>query len=805
MRFRRFLSGLLSAALVVGLLVLPPASAAGTSGFTDIADARTADAAEMLRLLGVVDGTGGTSFKPGGTLTRAEFCKMTVEIMGRGDEEPAQRSRTIFTDVGPTYWARGYVNLASSITIGGGTGEDASAGTRLIMGVGDGTFQPNRAITYGEAVTILMRVLGYSDGDVATGTNWYDGYVGLGQSSGLADGLTISGGDNITRGQAAILFYNLLFTESKGGDQIYLTTLGGSLENNAIILSTNATADDGTTGSVLTTSGTYKTDRATFDETLNGTRGQLVLDKEKKLLAVLPEEGSTLRSVTVMGTPEANAIPVLGDETISVTLQTPVYKSDSQSADTYENVWTSLRSGTPLKLCFNGSGQLDYIYMSAGGAVVSDDNVLVAKNKPSGTSNPFASLSDGKTPQIFKNGIPADLTDLRQYDVGTYDAGSNTLFVSDLKLTGLYENAYPNSNAPSTVTVMGAEFSVLPSAIPDLAQFKVGDRMTLLLTTTGQVAGAVSTDVAKSNAVGVAKVTAGGEGSDGTAEITLLDGLITLKGSTTGSEKLNGYLVTVSSGRRGYLTLSRVNGKGASGILNLTTGRVGTKALSEGARFFEQVGNGELVEIERSDITVDTVPANKITYVGYDWAGRVDKLVLDDVTGDRYDYGMIYYRPAGPQDVEDAVPDPDTGKVPQTYQNGEIRVTNGATGEGGISYVVGSVEGAKSGRYGGIAGSLDTLNGKHRLAGYVPLTSADGIRRSQIDTSTMVLTTNEMVLPISSQVQIYSEATGGWYTVSKDASAKDNLERALAFSNDMTVYYDRTPGEGGKVRIIVLE
>lgn len=802
MRFRRFLSGLLTAALVVGLLVLPPASAAGTSGFTDIADARTADAAEMLRLLGVVDGTGGTSFKPGGTLTRAEFCKMTVEIMGRGGEEPAQRSRTIFTDVGPTYWARGYVNLASSITIGGGTGEDASAGTRLIMGVGDGTFQPNRAITYGEAVTILMRVLGYSDGDVATGTNWYDGYVGLGQSSGLANGLTISGGDNITRGQAAILFYNLLFTESKGGDQIYLTTLGGSLENNAIILSTNATADDGTTGSVLTTSGTYKTDRATFDETLNGTRGQLVLDKEKKLLAVLPEEGSTLRSVTVMGTPEANAIPVLGDETISVTLQTPVYKSDSQSADTYENVWTSLRSGTPLKLCFNGSGQLDYIYMSAGGAVVSDDNVLVAKNKPSGTSNPFASLSDGKTPQIFKNGIPADLTDLRQYDVGTYDAGSNTLFVSDLKLTGLYENAYPNSNAPSTVTVMGAEFSVLPSAIPDLAQFKVGDRMTLLLTTTGQVAGAVSTDVAKSNAVGVAKVTAGGEGSDGTAEITLLDGLITLKGSTTGSEKLNGYLVTVSSGRRGYLTLSRVNGKGASGILNLTTGRVGTKALSEGARFFEQVGNGELVEIERSDITVDTVPANKITYVGYDWAGRVDKLVLDDVTGDRYDYGMIYYRPAGPQDVENAVPDPDTGKVPQTYQNGEIRVTNGS---GQQSYVVGSVEGAKSGRYGGIAGSLDTLNGKHRLAGYVPLTSADGIRRSQIDTSTMVLTTNEMVLPISSQVQIYSEATGGWYTVSKDASAKDNLERALAFSNDMTVYYDRTPGEGGKVRIIVLE
>ena len=800
MRFRRFLSGLLTAALVVGLLVLPQATAAGGSGFTDIADAHTADAAEMLRLLGVVDGTGGTSFNPGGTLSRAEFCKMTVEIMGRGDEEPAQRSRTIFTDVGPTFWARGYVNLASSITIGGGTGEDASAGTRLIMGVGDGTFQPNRAITYGEAVTILMRVLGYSDGDVATGANWYDGYVGLAQSSGLADGLTISGGANLTRGQAAILFYNLLFTESKGGDQIYLTTLGGSLEDNAIILSTNATADDGTTGSVLTTSGTYKTDRATFDETLNGTRGQLVLDKEKKLLAVLPEEGATIRSVTVMGTPEANAIPVLGDETISVTLQTPVYKSDSQSADTYEHVWTSLRSGTPLKLCFNGSGQLEYIYMSAGGAAAGDDNVLVAKNKPNGTTNPFASLSGGKTPQIYKNGIPADLTDLRQYDVGTYDAGSNTLFVSDAKLTGLYENAYPNSNAPSTVTVLGAEFTVLPSAIPDLAQFKVGDRMTLLLTTTGQVAGAVPTDVAKSNTVGVARVTAGADGADGTAEITLLDGLITLKGSTTASEKLNGYLVTVSSGRRGYLSLNRVNGKGANGVLNLTTDRVGTRQLSPGARFFEQVGNSALTEIDREDIALDIVPANKITYVGYDWAGRVDKLVLDDVTGDRYQYGDLYYQAAGMQETDNG-----DGTASSTYQNGTIRVVNGSTGPGGVSCVVGTVPEAQGKRIGGIVQSLDTLNGQSRLAGFMPLTSADGIRRSQIDTATMTLTTNEMVLPISEQVQIYSEATGGWYAVNGETTAKENLELALAFSNDMTVYYDRTPGEGGKVRIIVLE
>ena len=797
MRLRRFFSGVLAAALLVSLLVLPPASAAGTSGFTDIADAATADAAELLRLLGVVDGTGGTSFRPGGTLTRAEFCKMTVEIMGRGNEEPAQRSRTIFTDVGPTYWARGYVNLASSITIGGGTGEDASAGTRLIMGVGDGTFQPNRAINYGEAVTILMRVLGYSDGDVATGTSWYDGYVGLAHASGLDDGLNLSGDATLTRGQAAILFYNLLFTESKGGDQIYLTTLGGSLVDDAVILSTNATAADGTTGSVLTTTDTYKTDRAAFDESINGTRGQLVLDKDKKLLAVLPEEGLTFRSVTVMGTPQANSIPLLDGTTVSVTLKTPVYTSAGSS--TYEEEWTNLRSGASLKLCFNGSGQLEYIYMSSGTVSSDGGNVLVAKNEPNGSTNPFASLSPGKTPQIYKNGIPAGLGDLRQYDVGTYDEGSNTLFVSDLKLTGVYEDAYPNSVAPDTITVLGADFKVLPGAVSDLSSFKVGDRMTLLLTTTGQVAGAVSDNVARSNAVGVAKVTAGSDGADGSAEITLLDGQITLRGTTSASEQLNGHLVTVSSGRRGYLSLSRVNGKGANGALNLNTNRVGTRELSPGARFYEQVGNSALVEIDRDDIAIDTVAADKVTYVGYDWAGRVDKLVLNDVTGDRYLYGDIYYQPAGMTETEDT-----DGNVSSSYQNGVIRVINGTTGSSGVSCVVGTVPEAQGKRLGGIVQSLDTLNGQPRLAGFVTLTSASGIRRANFDLDSMTLTTNEMTLPISEQVQIYNTDTGGWYPVNENATAEANLQRAIAFADSFTIYYDRTPGEGGKVRLIYI-
>ena len=99
-----------------------------------------------------------------------------------------------------------------------------------------------------------------------------------------------------------------------------------------------------------------------------------------------------------------------------------------------------------------------------------------------------------------------------------------------------------------------------------------------------------------------------------------MDGIIEVSGQTTlnesAAQQLNGRLVTVSSYKKGYLSLSKVTGSGAPAALNMETGKMGTKELSPSARFFEQVGNGALVEIQRSDITVTTIPASKIPYVG---------------------------------------------------------------------------------------------------------------------------------------------------------------------------------------------
>lgn len=101
MRVKRFISGLLAAVMLAGLVTLAPATAAANPGFTDIQDSAVANAAETLRVLGVVDGTGGSTFNPNGTLTRAEFCKMAVEILGR-----AARSLPSATVPFSPTWAR---------------------------------------------------------------------------------------------------------------------------------------------------------------------------------------------------------------------------------------------------------------------------------------------------------------------------------------------------------------------------------------------------------------------------------------------------------------------------------------------------------------------------------------------------------------------------------------------------------------------------------------------------------------------------------------------------------------------------
>ena len=266
---KRVFSALLALVLTLSAVVLP-ASAAGS--FSDVSDKKTAQNVEVLRLLGVVEGNGIGQFNPYAQLTRAEFCKMLVTLMGSSDVL-RYKTVTIFPDVRASHWAARYVNYAVR-------------GEKLLSGMPDGTFQPDRAISYGEAVTILMRLL-RTDADAASGGIWPEGYIDLAKASGVSAGVELAGGAAISRAQAAQLFVNVLST---GKDGKGYTPAGCKIGSEATLISLSAN-----TIRVNVDGKSEKFDlvRPSSSSALNGLKGHLLTNDDGKVMTFVPKTSST--------------------------------------------------------------------------------------------------------------------------------------------------------------------------------------------------------------------------------------------------------------------------------------------------------------------------------------------------------------------------------------------------------------------------------------------------------------------------------------------------------------------------------
>lgn len=791
MRMKRLLALLLACAAIAGMLVFPSsAGAAATTTFTDIYDTNVAQAAETLRLLGIVSGTGGTSFSPDRALTRAEFCKLAVELMGNGDKVASQMNRTVFQDVPSTHWARGYIAVATQGTTTG-SGDTAVTTPGIIRGDAYGNFNPDRAITYGEAVTILVRILGYGDSDV--GMVWPDGYLAKANELEITEGLNLTANDTITRGQAALMMENLLFTNSKEGKE-YLTTLGCTITDETILFDVAATAPDGSSGIKVAQDKVYKTDHAPFSDNLVGRRAKLVLDKDEKVVDIQASTSGTQKVITIQSL-DYDAMKISGGSSISIEepKDTVVWKDGKET--TYEELYLSgMAAGTQALLQYSAAGELEYIFLRS--SAKSDSTTRVVKNKPN--------YSDDLAYTVYKNGILAKGSDIRQYDVTTFDEASNVMYVSDARITGIYENVYPNRETPATITVMGHEFPVLSSAASDLSSFKIGDTITLLLSYNGQVAGAVEPSVAKSTAVGTVKSVDKDSGATVVTSINMMDASgkpLELSGTTsyTGSraDDMVGQLVTVSSASKGRLSLSKLTGKGSDAPLNVDEKRMNTVKLSDNVKLYEQVGRSTLTEIELEDITRATVPAEQITYVHKDYAGNADIVVFNDVTGDRYEYGFFKVTTEGGQtDTE--------GNTTQRMDY--VSIINALTPNGSSNLLMNNGESLRNNKAGGIVTGPARTDGKVTLGGFVELQSVD-VKSSAFDVDAMTVTTNSMVIPISDRVMCYNETTKEWFSVGEGKNDEDYvkaLNLARAFSENVTIYYDKTPDQGGKVRLVVV-
>lgn len=730
MKRKRVLTALLALCLCVPVWAGMPAAGAAeitAPAFTDVTDPLQAEAAELLRLLGVVSGDGQGHFSPDHALTRAEFCAMAIGVRRETAKAEAMKNYTFYNDVRGDHWARGFINYASRITVGG-TQEF------LVGGVGNGSFAPDDRIRFSEAVTMTTRLLGYSSVDALT-SPWYAGYMEIGRNVGLLDGiegLDDPDGTTVTRGQAAVIFKNLLFASPKDGGSTGFENLGGTRTGELLVLSTDATAADGTAGCLELTDGSqtflYKTDRSAFAPELRGSMVRLMLDEKQRVLTV--EETDTVnRKEVILAEHQVTYITTAAGERLSVPGTTVLYRGSDKT--TYGAVYMDLKPGAPLTLAYGLTGQLEYICVPAA---------------------------------------------------------ADTSAEAAIRITGIYENASPSPKTPLTVQVMGVTFPVTGDGVDQLAALSLGDRITLSITANGEVVGA--SPAGKTPAAFVGMVISGDSTSAVISPIPELKDIsgsaVTISGKVSSSaEKLVGELVTVTSSQRGYLNLSKVGDSAVTGTLNVAQRTLNGSPLADRVYLYERTAGGPARAITWEQITVSTVPASKIAYAGTDLNGRVNLLILTDVTGDGYSYGFLSPR-------TETVDVPGSGGLPATsYDVNYIDVTN-ATGANGFR--TRSVYGLKHNVPGGVA------VGVGGWASQVTLTEVKSVPRSSFRMDTMTASVSGLTFPISEQVQCYNKITKSWFSV-----GAEGLNAARAYSETLTVYYDATPARGGKIRLVVVE
>jgi hypothetical protein len=738
---------------VIMLLTLASTAAAAPSSFPDIGDGDLAREVAVLQMLGVIGGDGNGNFNPSGTLTRAAFCKMAVVTMGRGNEESLYRNRTIFHDVRADHWARGFINIAVS-------------GEKKIIAGSGGYFMPDDTITYAQAVTILLRMLGYTDADA--GMLWPEGYISLALDTGLTDGITIpSWSAPITRALAARLFCNLLSTPVKGGAS-YISSLGTSFEN-VVIMQLDVQAEDGTRGAIRTSKGIYKTVNGIVPPSILGLRGTLLTDKTGKALTFLPDENKQL-TITAAQTTAAWIKDTSGVR-YDVPADAPAYTPTDIPSEikTFGERYYEIASGMQVTLFYSADGKAEGVYINTS---KSEDAVVAGAD---GTGS-FGWLTGSDTGyKVYKNGAPATLADIRQYDVVTYDSSAKILKATDFRLTACYESCRPTPSSPSHVTLMGKEFPVLPSAIDSLAGFKLGQVVTFLFTSDLQVAGA-ATGITGSTAVGIVKP----DITSSSVTVTLLNGL-TLSGkpnmTDSTAKQYAGELVTVYSTMPGQLLISRLGSSGASGDLDLTAMTLGAAPLSPAIKIFERVGTGPVAQLTLANLTQTKISASKILYIHKDYASRIDILVLNDVTGDRYQYGFL--KEGETEEYFDGV----------QFSNRTVSVVNSKTGTTPVVTGAAFTNGAP----GGIAVSA----GGESLEAIVTLTEVKNVSRASFYTVGGQLYAHlpNMDIMVSPDVECYNKQNSTWFASPSDARA---------FADTLTVYYDRAPSEGGKIRMIVV-
>ncbi len=427
----------------------------------DITGTKYEEAAEVLGALGIMVGDAGTgAFRPGDNILRSEMAKVAVYASGYEDIAANSTAPTRFPDVVSNHWANGAINVAEQ--------------QGMVVGDDRGNFRPDDPVSLQEAVTIVVRSLGYEPVAQRNG-GFPAGYMVVASSNQLLKGINATATSPATRGDIAQLVFNSLtvnLMEQTGyGSNVTYEVVDKTLLFDKLNVEKGYGQIKGTSETTLTGGNTISNDRVQINDEIyvDGTASakQLLgynvvyyarIDavSDEKTVIVVRAQSSKNNSLTINsdeiekteGT-VADGISItytkenMNTSKVVKTIKNPVfiYNGKYDSTITTDNL--KITSGNIVLLDTDVNNIYDIVFINEFTNLVVDTVSTVTgrvTDKYNGTSILLDPEEEDIMYTLIKDGKEIETSDLEEWNVISYttsrDKGLIRGFVTDESISG---------------------------------------------------------------------------------------------------------------------------------------------------------------------------------------------------------------------------------------------------------------------------------------------------------------------------------------------------------------------------------
>ena len=426
--------------------------------------------------------------------------------------------------------------------------------------------------------------------------------------------------------------------------------------------------------------------------------------------------------------------------------------------------------GTPyiqrLGHTLDASGKVDLLELTSGAL----EGPLVAQGDWQ-SALPFSPAA------VRRDGAQIPASAVQDYDVLYWNPASEEIWVYTDRASGTIQALEPSASHPTSVTVAGRAYEIETSsaalALSDLGQYRLGDPVTLLLGRSGGVAAVADVSAAgAAERVGmVISVSeeqypdgAGGSYTAQTVTMLATDGL-TYQYQTRGGYRVGSVVRAGAFGQDGQITLRGLSSQSLSGKVSDDGAELGDYTFAPDASILDVAdGQGAVYRPER--LAGVALSSGAVRYYSLNSQGEIDQMILENVTGDMYQYGVLTRR--------------------EEMGEGLNRIYSYEYDIAGTDYALPA-----------------STTGFRAATGPIQLTGdpADPERMYSLTNagegtiSGRQFLTDQRRYTLSDQVLVY-ERRGGQYFLS-------TLARAQEGDFTLTAWYDKPEAQGGRIRVIV--